>query len=251
MAESGPWRARIEHLCWSMCSVISSRCSAWPDSGSNSGSDHTHVWFCQPRFRRHRCAQDVGQPVGAGYRCPCHRGRSGLCRAPHVRCVGCCCVLWLQYAQYYYYHYYLVSVCHHTVSLYVTTLSLCHYTLHVFLCNYTQSLYVITLCLSLSSHPISLCHNTLSLFAFTFCLFISPHSVSLCLHILSLYVTTLCLSLSPHSDRLVGLVVKASASRAEGPGFKSRLRRDFFGVESYQWLKNRHSSGYPARRLAW
>ena len=29
---------------------------------------------------------------------------------------------------------------------------------------------------------------------------------------------------------------KASASRAEGPGFESRLRRDFFGVESYQWL---------------
>ena len=42
----------------------------------------------------------------------------------------------------------------------------------------------------------------------------------------------------------------ASASRAEGPGFESRLRRDFFGVESYQWLKNWHSSGYPARRLA-
>ena len=34
--------------------------------------------------------------------------------------------------------------------------------------------------------------------------------------------------------RLVGQVVKASASRAEGPGFESRLRRDFFGVESYQ-----------------
>ena len=34
--------------------------------------------------------------------------------------------------------------------------------------------------------------------------------------------------------RLVGLVVKASASRAEGPGFESRLRPDFFGVESYQ-----------------
>ena len=34
--------------------------------------------------------------------------------------------------------------------------------------------------------------------------------------------------------RLVGLVVKASASRADGPGFESRLRRDFFGVESYQ-----------------
>ena len=43
---------------------------------------------------------------------------------------------------------------------------------------------------------------------------------------------------------------KASASRAEGPGFESRLRRDFFGVESYQWLKNWRSSGYPARRLA-
>ena len=34
--------------------------------------------------------------------------------------------------------------------------------------------------------------------------------------------------------RLVGLVVKASASRAEGPGFESRLCQDFFGVESYQ-----------------
>ena len=30
------------------------------------------------------------------------------------------------------------------------------------------------------------------------------------------------------AHRLVGLVVKASASRAEGPGFESRLRRDFF-----------------------
>ena len=34
--------------------------------------------------------------------------------------------------------------------------------------------------------------------------------------------------------RLVGLVVKASASRVEDPGFESRLRQDFFGVESYQ-----------------
>ena len=39
---------------------------------------------------------------------------------------------------------------------------------------------------------------------------------------------------SPVVDRLVGLVVKASASRAEGPRFESRLRRDFFGVESFQ-----------------
>ena len=30
------------------------------------------------------------------------------------------------------------------------------------------------------------------------------------------------------------LVVKASASRAQDPGFESHLRRDFFGVESYQ-----------------
>ena len=36
------------------------------------------------------------------------------------------------------------------------------------------------------------------------------------------------------SNRLVGLVVKASASGAYDPGFDSRLRRDFFGVESYQ-----------------
>ena len=35
-------------------------------------------------------------------------------------------------------------------------------------------------------------------------------------------------------DRFVGLVVKASASKAEDPGFESRLHRDFFGVESYQ-----------------
>ena len=34
--------------------------------------------------------------------------------------------------------------------------------------------------------------------------------------------------------RLIGRVVKASASRAEGPGFESPLRREFFGVESYQ-----------------
>ena len=33
---------------------------------------------------------------------------------------------------------------------------------------------------------------------------------------------------------LGGLVVGASASREEDPGFESRLRRDFFGVESYQ-----------------
>ena len=34
----------------------------------------------------------------------------------------------------------------------------------------------------------------------------------------------------PALDRLVGLVVKASASGAEDPGFESRLRRDFSGL---------------------
>ena len=47
-------------------------------------------------------------------------------------------------------------------------------------------------------------------------------------------MSTLTNLLTPLPDRLVGLVVKASTSRAEGPGFESRLRRDFFGVESYQ-----------------
>ena len=40
--------------------------------------------------------------------------------------------------------------------------------------------------------------------------------------------------ISSLDDRSVGLVVKASASRAEYPGFESRLRRNFSGVESYQ-----------------
>ena len=34
--------------------------------------------------------------------------------------------------------------------------------------------------------------------------------------------------------RLVGLVVKASSTRAEDPGFESRLRLDFSQVESYR-----------------
>ena len=41
----------------------------------------------------------------------------------------------------------------------------------------------------------------------------------------------------PLTDRLVSLVVKASASRAEGPGFKSRLRRDFSGSSHTSDLK--------------
>ena len=54
----------------------------------------------------------------------------------------------------------------------------------------------------------------------------------------------------PQRVRLTGLVVKASTSEAEDPEFDSRLRWDFYRVKSYQWIKNWHSSGYPARRLA-
>ena len=40
-----------------------------------------------------------------------------------------------------------------------------------------------------------------------------------------------------HRDRLVSLVVKASASRAEDPVFESRLRRDFSGLSYTSDLK--------------
>ena len=52
---------------------------------------------------------------------------------------------------------------------------------------------------------------------------------AMCMEMIMLMLFVPCLL-----DRLVDLVVKASASRVEDPGFKSRLRRDFFGVESYQ-----------------
>ena len=48
--------------------------------------------------------------------------------------------------------------------------------------------------------------------------------------------------------RLVGVMVRAPASEAEDLGFESCDR--IFWVESYQRLKNLHSSGYPARYLA-
>ena len=44
-------------------------------------------------------------------------------------------------------------------------------------------------------------------------------------------------AISPGSDRLGGLVVKASASRAEDQGFESRLRRDFSGSSHTSDLK--------------
>ena len=44
---------------------------------------------------------------------------------------------------------------------------------------------------------------------------------------------TLAYVISVFPTPLTASLVKASASRAEGPGFESHLRRDFFGVESY------------------
>ena len=44
-----------------------------------------------------------------------------------------------------------------------------------------------------------------------------------------------CLRMVPsHTCRFPGLVVKASASRAEDPGFESHLQQDFSRAESYQ-----------------
>ena len=49
------------------------------------------------------------------------------------------------------------------------------------------------------------------------------------------------------TDHLRGLVVKASASGAEDPGFESRLRRDFSGSSHTSDLKIGTPVGYPAR----
>ena len=66
---------------------------------------------------------------------------------------------------------------------------------------------------------------TVSTFLFCLCA-----SVCFCLSLsISLSVSLSVFVCRP--DRLTGLVVKASASRAEDPAFESRLLRDFFGVE--------------------
>ena len=44
-----------------------------------------------------------------------------------------------------------------------------------------------------------------------------------------LFLVCLFMRVSVYDYRLVGLVVMASASRAEDPGFDSRLRRNFYG----------------------
>ena len=60
-----------------------------------------------------------------------------------------------------------------------------------------------------------------------------------CLPDVYVFNTVFCkrLSVSPSLDRLVGLVVKASASKAEDQGFESRLRRDFSGSSHTSDLK--------------
>ena len=50
-------------------------------------------------------------------------------------------------------------------------------------------------------------------------------------------------------NRLVGLVVRRPPRERKIPGSNPACAGIFFGVESYQWLKNSHSSDYPARRL--
>ena len=53
----------------------------------------------------------------------------------------------------------------------------------------------------------------------------------------------------PRNDRLVDLVVKASTSRAEDPGFDSRLRRGDFSESSQS--NDLKLGSQMARRLAW
>ena len=43
------------------------------------------------------------------------------------------------------------------------------------------------------------------------------------------------------ANRLGGLMIKPSASRAEDPGFESRLLRDFPGLSHTSYLKNWHT----------
>ena len=50
--------------------------------------------------------------------------------------------------------------------------------------------------------------------------------------------------------RLVGLVMRRPPRERKIPGSNPVCAGIFLRVESYQWLKNWHSSGYPARHLA-
>ena len=98
----------------------------------------------------------------------------------------------------------------------------------VFAGSHLTCVYLLTLHLCLLGHTPLVFHCVavhLCLWGHTLLAFIGSH-------IICIYFLTLHLCSSGHTsrvDRLVGLGVKASASRAEDPGFKSRLCRDFSG----------------------
>ena len=52
-----------------------------------------------------------------------------------------------------------------------------------------------------------------------------------------------------HAERLVGLVVKVSASTAGDPGFDTRWRREDVSGSSHTMTHYWHSCGYSARHL--
>ena len=68
-------------------------------------------------------------------------------------------------------------------------------------------------------------------------------SLSICMYV-CIYV---CMYVCMCVDHLAGLVDKASASGAEGPGFESRLRRDFSGSSHTSDLKIGYDYHYRVR----
>ena len=117
----------------------------------------------------------------------------------------------------------------------------------------------VSICLPVPVQP-SVCVSTFSRMFLSVCLFLFNH-LYVCLlfpayfYLSACSCSTICMPamsfpISFACNRLAGLVIKATASRATDPGFDSRLRRDFSGSSFTSGLKNWHSSGYPARRLA-
>ena len=124
----------------------------------------------------------------------------------------------------------LKAACHWVVNLILRIVSLClPLTLRIVSLCLPLILRIVSLCLPLILRIVSLC-LPLILRIVSLCLPLILRMVSLCLPLILLMVS-LCLPLIKPPRWPSG---KASASRAEGPGFESRLRRDFFGVESYQ-----------------
>ena len=96
------------------------------------------------------------------------------------------------------------------VSAYLVAVQMCHCILW-------------HLCVAVYLAPVQMCHCIL----WHLCVAVCLAPVQMCHCILWHFFV---------ADHLVGLVVKASVSRAEDPGFESCLHWDFSGVESYQWL---------------